>query len=251
MINMPKWPWFNALSKSSLAFLYISNCFGPNGLWGCVAVTCSSSLVTKWELRAKWESGKILRIFQMWSKAHTGLTERWERDFEPSSSLREIPWPFIYKAHSHPETWKWENEKISNCSDLLENWHGLCLICQYYVCKVGKLYLWSPVCENILQVSSLKATRVASLKATRVAFWEKTQSQQILMINMPKWPWFNALSKSSLVFLYISNCFGSNGLWGFYWWKHLISCIEIHKTGITISHLNNSVQRHEMNSTYN
>ena len=161
MINMPKWPWFNALSKSSLAFLYISNCFGPNGLWGCVAVTCSSSLVTKWELRAKWESGKILRIFQMWSKAHTGLTERWERDFEPSSSLREIPWPFIYKAQSHPETWKWENEKISNCSDLLENWHGLCLICQYYVCKVGKLYLWSPACENILQVSSLKATRVA------------------------------------------------------------------------------------------
>ena len=161
MINMPKWPLFNTLSKSSLVFLYISNCFCPNGLWGCVAVTCSSSLVTKWELRAKWESGQILRIFQMWSKAHTGLTERWERDFEPSSSLREIPWPFIYKAQSHPETWKWENEKISNCSDLLENWHGLCLICQYYVCKVGKLYLWSPACENILQVSSLKATRVA------------------------------------------------------------------------------------------
>ena len=50
MINMPKWPWFNALSKSSLVILYISKCFGPNGLWGCVAVTCSSSQVTKfWE----------------------------------------------------------------------------------------------------------------------------------------------------------------------------------------------------------
>ena len=64
MINMPKWPWFNALSKSSLVFLYISNCFGPNGLWGCVAVPCSSSLVTKWELRAKWESGQRTKFWE-------------------------------------------------------------------------------------------------------------------------------------------------------------------------------------------
>ena len=148
----------------------------------------------------------------MWSKAHTGLTERWERDFEPSSSLREIPWPLFCKAHSHPATWTRENEKFSNCSDLPENWHGPHLICQYHVCKVGKLYIWSPAYENSLQVSSLKATRVASW--TWSNFWEKTQSQQILMINMPKWPRFNAQSKSSLVFLYIFNSFGPNGLWG-------------------------------------
>ena len=139
----------------------------------------------------KLDKDKILRIFHMWSKAHKGLTERWERDFEPSSSLREIPWPLFCKAHSHPATWTRENEKFSNCSDLPENWHGPHLICQYHVCKVGKLYIWSPAYENSLQVSSLKATRVASW--TWSNFWEKTQSQQILMINIPKCPWINVL----------------------------------------------------------
>ena len=53
----------------------------------------------------------------------------------------------------------------------------------------------------------------------RVPIWEKNERRRILKINTPKCPWSKALSKSSLVFLYIGEPSGrkdnadNRGLW--------------------------------------